>query len=658
MLALKTLKGQPFRFIMTVTGIALCVILILFLLGIYKGVSVGSVEYVRASDADLWVLQRHATNILRSTSILTPEHGSAIREIPGVKSVAPVFFILASVNTRKGPATLYLAGYNAKETTGGPPEIIEGRNIRQSGEIVLDKAFAAKYHFKTGDHLSIKNEDLKVVGFSKGTNMFVIQYAFITLADAHRIIGMAGIATSYLVKVENGTDPKKISSEIMKLMPDVVVFDRKEFLQNNIHEMESGILPLLFVVAVIGSVVLMAILSLILSIHVLERRKDFAIMKALGAPRVFIPRLIVLHALILSGSGLITGILLFFPLIAGVARLSPEVSVLSSPMQLLAVIFSVIVISLISSVFPNLKLRKIYPLEVFNGTSTSSEIVSKDCFTQRAQCLSQSTQRRKNLISILCELCENALRTLGVPFYHNGDNLPDDKVNQLPEITSPARLSGITKNFHSNGRDSCALKNISFRACPGELVLLLGPSGSGKSTFLTILAGLQAQSSGEAFLFGKAIAHYSARELQQLRAARIGFIFQTFQLIESLTAIENILLVQKFNRTNKKKAKERALQMLERMEILHLGDALPKTMSQGEKQRVALARALANDPALIIADEPTGSLATDQGMNIVKLLKGSSQKENRCVIIASHDQRITNYADRVLCLKDGVLMDN
>jgi ABC-type antimicrobial peptide transport system permease subunit len=276
-----------------------------------------------------------------------------------------VLFILASVRLPEGPATLYLTGYNPKTGRGGPPEISQGRNIRSSGEIVLDRSFAAKYHIKIGDTLPVKNDSLVVVGFSKGTNMFVIQYAFITLADAHRIIGMAGIVTCYLVKVTQGYDLKIVTRDIETALPDVFVFNKSQFLENNIREMESGILPLLFVVAVIGSIVLMAILSLILSINVIERRKDFAIMKALGAPGGFIPGVVVLQAMILSGSGLVIGISIFFPLMEAVERLSPEVSVLTSPIQILTVILSVLGISLASSVLPNRKLRKVYPLEAF-----------------------------------------------------------------------------------------------------------------------------------------------------------------------------------------------------------------------------------------------------------------------------------------------------
>lgn len=220
-------------------------------------------------------------------------------------------------------------------------------------------------------------------------------------------------------------------------------------------------------------------------------------------------------------------------------------------------------------------------------------------------------------------------------------------------IAPLAQLEGVSKIFRTAGRETAVLKNIRFEAWPGELVLLLGPSGSGKSTFLTILAGLQAPTSGKVWLFGRELQSYSTQELQLLRASRIGFIFQTFHLIEALNGLENIQLVMKFMHTPVKAARSRALELLERLGIGYLAQAYPKTMSQGEKQRVAVARALANHATLIIGDEPTGSLSTQQGMDIVQLLREVAKQENRCVVLASHDQRIAAYADRVFQLQDG-----
>jgi putative ABC transport system permease protein len=195
--------------------------------------------------------------------------------------------------------------------------------------------------------------------------MFVIQYAFVTLKKAQSIAGFPGIVSCYQVRLKSGISAQEVIDGIEAGLSDVAVYDRKTFLMNNTREMESGFLPLLYVVAFIGAVVLMTILSLILSINVLERRKDFAIMKALGAPKGFIPGLVIQQGLILAGSGMILAVVSFFPLVSVVEGLSPEVSAESSLIQIITVALGVVVISLISSIIPNRRLRNVYPLEVF-----------------------------------------------------------------------------------------------------------------------------------------------------------------------------------------------------------------------------------------------------------------------------------------------------
>ena len=216
-----------------------------------------------------------------------------------------------------------------------------------------------------------------------------------------------------------------------------------------------------------------------------------------------------------------------------------------------------------------------------------------------------------------------------------------------------AQLVNVTKQYDGQGSETVALKNVSFTASPGELILLLGPSGSGKTTFLTLLAGLQGPTSGEAYLFGRKTTEYSQKELQSIRSKRMGFIFQTFYLLESLTVLENVMIVMKFAGADKKEARITAMEYLKKFGVEKLCNSYPGKISQGEKQRVAIARALANGAEFIIADEPTGSLASKQGMEIVEFLKESVVDQKRCVVIASHDERIVKFADRVLYLSDG-----
>jgi putative ABC transport system ATP-binding protein len=228
----------------------------------------------------------------------------------------------------------------------------------------------------------------------------------------------------------------------------------------------------------------------------------------------------------------------------------------------------------------------------------------------------------------------------------------------IPQATESCavQLLDATKIFGANGHRTRAVRHVSFRALAGELVLLLGPSGSGKTTLLTMAAGLLKPTSGAVVLFGRNIETYSSRELQQLRATHIGFVFQTFHLIDSLSVVENVALVPRFAGKSKREARERADCLLRRLQIQHLETKFPPELSQGEKQRAAVARAIVNDAALIIADEPTASLETKQGLDIIRVLHEYAKTQHRCVIVASHDLRIMAFADRVLRLQDGELV--
>jgi putative ABC transport system ATP-binding protein len=218
-----------------------------------------------------------------------------------------------------------------------------------------------------------------------------------------------------------------------------------------------------------------------------------------------------------------------------------------------------------------------------------------------------------------------------------------------------AALIDVSRTFGSAGHETVALKNASLEVRAGELVLLLGPSGSGKTTLLTIIAGLQRPTSGRVMLFGRPLGAYSAREMQRLRASSIGFIFQTFHLLESLSVLENVTLVARFAGVRRAEARRRAMDLLDRFGVDRLAGSSPRTLSQGEKQRVAVARALVNGAELILADEPTGSLATQQGFEVVRMIRDCVKNEGRCAVVVSHDERIAEFSDRVLHLRDGSL---
>lgn len=214
-------------------------------------------------------------------------------------------------------------------------------------------------------------------------------------------------------------------------------------------------------------------------------------------------------------------------------------------------------------------------------------------------------------------------------------------------------LRGVTKVYRSHGIATAALNGVDLEARGGELHLLLGPSGSGKTTLLTIAAGFVAPTSGTVALFGRDAGAYAPRELQRLHAAGIGFIFQTFLLIDALTAEENVLLQLRFAGVESRAARQRALEAMERAGITHCAARRPTELSHGERQRVAIARAIASGARLLIADEPTASLDGAQGEAIIRLLHACAQDLGSCVLVASHDTRLRASADVIHMLENG-----
>ena len=219
-----------------------------------------------------------------------------------------------------------------------------------------------------------------------------------------------------------------------------------------------------------------------------------------------------------------------------------------------------------------------------------------------------------------------------------------------PEQTPLCQLDRVSKSY---GSSRPVVRDISLDVCPGEMVLLVGPSGSGKTTLLTLIAGLLRPDAGMVRLFGDDLALRSAEQMQHIRARRIGFVFQTFHLIDAITAVENVALALRFGGLRGPEAHRRAQALLVERGIGHLAQKKPGAMSQGEKQRVAITRATANHPDLILADEPTASLETPQGLAIIRLLQDYASTQGRSVIVATHDLRMTEFATRVLRIEDG-----
>ncbi len=215
------------------------------------------------------------------------------------------------------------------------------------------------------------------------------------------------------------------------------------------------------------------------------------------------------------------------------------------------------------------------------------------------------------------------------------------------------RVSDVTKTFKMGKVEVQALQGVSLEVKAGEYLSIMGPSGSGKSTLFNMIGGLDKPSSGKVYIDEVDIAQLDAYELAWLRCRKIGYIFQTFNIIPVMTALENVTLPMVFAGMNNDAAVDKGLELLE---LVGLGDRFqhkPSELSGGQQQRVAVARALANDPAIILADEPTGNLDLSTGEEIIKLLKTLSRETRVTVISATHDFKMLNVSDRVVWVRDG-----
>ncbi len=219
------------------------------------------------------------------------------------------------------------------------------------------------------------------------------------------------------------------------------------------------------------------------------------------------------------------------------------------------------------------------------------------------------------------------------------------------------RAVNVTKVFGAGRTAVRAVDGVSLDVRGGELVLIMGPSGSGKTTLLSILGGLLRPTSGQVFISGTEITALGEGRLPEIRAREIGFIFQAFNLLSSLTAEENILFPVRLVPGGMEIARKRVDELLQRFQLAERRRHLPRDLSGGEKQRVAIARALVNNPTVILADEPTGNLDTKSGHQVMMTLYDIAKDEGRTVLIVTHNPQLEEVADRVLWLEDGRLRD-
>jgi len=220
-------------------------------------------------------------------------------------------------------------------------------------------------------------------------------------------------------------------------------------------------------------------------------------------------------------------------------------------------------------------------------------------------------------------------------------------------------LRNVWKIYKMGDVEVKALQDLNLEVRRGEFLSIMGPSGSGKSTCVNMVGCLDIPTKGAIYLDGHNIAHMTESQLAQIRGRKIGFIFQQFNLIPTLTALENVTLPMMFqNHQTREEREEKARKLLEKVQLADRMDHKPSELSGGQQQRVAIARALANDPEVILADEPTGNLDSRTGKIVMDFLASLHVNEHKTIIMVTHDQSVAQHADRIEYLKDGTVIQS
>lgn len=226
------------------------------------------------------------------------------------------------------------------------------------------------------------------------------------------------------------------------------------------------------------------------------------------------------------------------------------------------------------------------------------------------------------------------------------------------KTTELLRCENISKFYQEGENQVQILKNVNFSMKNGELVAIVGSSGSGKSTLLHTLGGLDQASTGEVFIKGQSLQRLSNNALAKLRNKHLGFVYQFHHLMADFSALENVMMPMLIGKQNKNEAKDRAEDMLRSVGLSHRITHRPSALSGGERQRVAIARALVNNPALVLADEPTGNLDQKTTESIFDLIKQLNAEQGIAFLLVTHDLNLAAKLNRTLTMRDGVLMEN
>ncbi len=368
----RLLSRDRARFLVTVAGVGFATALMLFLAGVYGGVETESNGYVAGRPVDAWVAANNSTNLVRSLSFLPSDWIAILKSSEQVASVAPLLRLITTLTVQGKGFTAFVCGVDPANAAT-QPTVVLGQGTLGTGEILIDRALARRASLSVGDSLLVQGREYRVSGITTGTNVVISQFTFVNLAGAQDLLpsSFRRAVSFLLVKAKPGVSRQALVTALKSVVeggePPLSVFTADEFERNNLDEMRTGLLPVLATVALFGGVVGTALLTLLLYGAILERREDYALLKAVGASRGFLWRLVLRQALIAVALGFLFGVLVYLAAQPLVTLLVPALSVSLSLSACTIIAAGSLAMGALGAWLPLSRLERIYPAEVFRA---------------------------------------------------------------------------------------------------------------------------------------------------------------------------------------------------------------------------------------------------------------------------------------------------
>lgn len=354
------------RFAITIAGVGMAVVLVLFLLALYDGVRTEANGWVASRRVDAWVAQTNTTNFIKASSFLRASVADLVRASPNVAEVSPILRLITLIETGERRVTAIVVGIDTA-SNAAQPTVVEGTGQLTRRTIILDWALSRRAGRTVGDSVILQGRAFHIVGLSRGTNSVLTQFAFISIDDAQALLGFPGVASYMLVRAAPGASPAVMIDSIVARVPKVSVLSQADFAHNNMEELRGGLIPILTTVAVLGAVVAITVLTLLLYGSVLERREDYALLKAIGAPSRVLAWVMFAQAVAAVCGGVALGLLIYGIAVPVAARLAPAVPLSLSMQTVVVVAAGALCAGALGALIPLARVARIHPAEVFRA---------------------------------------------------------------------------------------------------------------------------------------------------------------------------------------------------------------------------------------------------------------------------------------------------